>query len=353
MKFAAGVLIVVLAPWAALPPRVPAALPPSPLLPVVPVLPDLPSRDWLAEPDLPSCFRSVEPEPVELSWPEEALTLDVPPLHALAAPAWQDLGARADEPEAAESSFPKGVGAPEIEAWRREDELRQLREWASDALLGVPMLVPQLILEGLLPRGIAVGPSTFLYRKESNSLAFVVLDQILFHEAEFVAGAQGWSMNDTPYPENYLQSGQRRVLRRSLMGGFRASYAIPGLTMDLVLQTAADHGIAGYLLAPPVGGALLYFKGIDQKFRIHEQVKIRCKIGSGREWIRAVHSDGGYPVFSFEVKFCDLPLGLIASFDASTRGLIPEFIGIGTSLDAVEQLLGAEKAAYDPSYRIQ
>lgn len=359
MKCAAGVLIVVLAPWAATPPRVPPttpslAIPPSAIPETIPNVDlDASGQEWLADPVLPTCFEAPDPglDPVEVSWPDEALTQNIPPLESFAA--WQDLGTTPSNPTGPESGFPKGIGAPEVATWQAEDERRQIREFASEALLGVPMLVPQLILEALLPRGIAIGPTTFLYRTNSapSSLSLVVLDQILFHQTEFIASMQSRGMEPGGYPSSELEKAQRRVVRRSLMGGFRASYAVPGLTMDLVLQTASDHGIAGYLLAPPIGGAVLYFKGIDQKIRLHENVRLRCKVASGREWVEGVRSDDGTPVMSFELRFCDFPVGLIASFDASSQGVVPAFIGIGTSLDAVEDLLGAETAIRDPSFR--
>jgi hypothetical protein len=290
-------------------------------------------QDWLAEPRLPAYFRSSTNLQARSGRQETASDPILP--------------ASVSQPETftVEPSLPKGITALDIQAWREEDERRRDREWVGNTALGPPLLLPQLILEALLPRGLAVGPTTFFYRTSpgSSSLAFVVLDQILFHEAEFVSRAQLQAGDRPSYTDDLLR-GQRRVLRQSLMTGFRAAYAIPQVTMESVLETAADQGLAGYLLAPSVGGALLYLKGIDQRIHIDDQFNVRFKIASGRQWIRGAHSADGLPAFSFELRLCDLPVGIVASFDLSRHGMSPAFIGVGTSLDLIEDLLGSEAA---------
>lgn len=310
MKYAAGVLAFLLVPRAGFP-----------------VGPPDNGQEWLADPVLPSLFRGA-------AGSDEALPFAVP---------------RLQEPGEAESPFPRGITGLDIQRWQAEDEMRRVREWVSDGTLGLPMLVPQLLLEAILPRGLAVGPTTMLYRTSpaSASLALVVFDQVLFHEAEFLAQLQGRATDDA-LPPDALSSGQRRVFRKAFVGGLRATYAMPSLTMDLVFQTAEEQGVVGYVLAPPVAGALLYLKGIDQKVRLHDDLKIRFKVAPGRDWVRGVRADDGSPVLSFEVRFCELPFGVIGSFDLSSRGLTSEFIGLGTSLDALEELLGTEEFDRQP-----
>jgi hypothetical protein len=126
------------------------------------------------------------------------------------------------------------------------------------------------------------------------------------------------------------------------MSGFRASYAMPKLTMDLIFRTAEEQGVLGYVLAPPVVGALLYMKGLDHRVQLDRDVRVHFKLASGREWVRGAHSELGRPAFSFELRFCDFPVGILASFDLSSRGMEPAFIGLGTSLDALEDLLSRE-----------
>lgn len=290
-------------------------------------------QDWFGTPILPDVFRSDG---------------DAPP--------YEDLRPRQDgpspgpvtEPVPPESTWGKGLSALDLEAWQREDDLRVIREWAGDALLGLPLLLPQLVLEGVLPRGVQVGPTTFLYRTSpaSSSLVIVVLDQMLFHEAEFLSRVREIA-NDDRDPED-LTRGQRGLLRRSLMTGLRATYSVPGLTLAMVLQTASEQGPAGVLLIPPLGAAVLYFKGIDHKVRIEEHLQIRFKLGAGREWHHGVTSADGISVLSIDVRLFDLPVGILGSFDLFRRGMEPAFIGLGTSLDAVEELLSAERTRDDP-----
>jgi hypothetical protein len=263
--------------------------------------------------------------------------MEIPPLRVIDSLALQ-------EPDDADAAFPRGITALDLRRWQEEDERRRIREWLSEGTLGLPMLLPQIALEAFLPRGIAIGPSSFLYRTSpgSTSIALIVFDQILFHEAEALAALQARS-EDGVATAGDLAHSQKRVFRKAFMGGFRASYSMPKLTMDLVFQTAAEQGVIGYVLAPPVGGALLYMKGIDQKVELHEDLKLRFQVARVRDWIHAARSGDRDPVLSVELRFFDLPLGVIASFDLSERGLAAEFVGVGTSLDALEELLGREE----------
>ena len=346
MKFAAGVLTLVLVPSAALrPPAVPPATPAPAPLPAA-----ASSQEWLAEPVLPAVFQihatDAAPDLDGLfHYLHADLSAEMPPLSSLAT-FLQEPPARSDR-ETTDEKFPRGIDGVFIQAWRDEDDLRRIRAWVGEATLGVPLLFPQLILEEFLPRGVAVGPTTFFYRTApaSSSLAFVVFDQVLFHEAQFLAQAQAYA--EDGYYEN-LERGQRRVLRRSLMTGFRATYAMPKASLDLIVQSAEDQGVWGYVLAPPIAGALLYLKGVDQKVEIGDDIRMRFKLASGRDCLRGTRSEDGDPALSFELKFCGLPVGILASFDLSDRGVLPAFVGIGTSLDVVEEVLSREEAATKP-----
>jgi hypothetical protein len=244
-----------------------------------------------------------------------------------------------------ESSFPPLMTTLDLDSWRKQDDLRRVREWASDTTLRIPLLIPQLLLEEFLPRGVAVGPTTMLYRTSpsSSSLSLVVLDQALFHEAEFLERLQAEGADNAYYADT-LNRGQRLVLRRSLMNGFRATYSLPSMTLNMILETTAEQGALGYVLTPTATGALVYLKGLDQKFVIDGgTVKGRLVLASGRDWIRATRQEDGLPAFSLELQLFELPLSVITSCEASRHGLAPAFIGLGTSLDVVEDLLGREE----------
>src|SRR5262245_43582402 len=108
MKFAAGVLVLLIA-LRSEPARLEAAPPPDPA-----------DQDWLADPVLPACLTE------GARWPDEALTLDLPPLSAL-------VPRRPQEPSAEESTFPRAISGSEIQAWREERDLLNLRRWSSEA----------------------------------------------------------------------------------------------------------------------------------------------------------------------------------------------------------------------------
>jgi hypothetical protein len=242
-----------------------------------------------------------------------------------------------------ESPFPRVISVVDLDDWRTAEDLRSLREWAGDVFFGLPLILPQLLLEEFIPRGLAVGPTTFLYKTSSDSrtLPLIVFDQILFHEAEFLAQAQ--SLGDSGAAGDPLLRGQRHVLRGSLRSGFRATYALPTMSMDQIAQTAAEEGLWGYLLAPAAGGAILFLKGVDQKFSVDDVVKARIQLTSGRQWARSVRSPDGLPAINCELKFANFPVALIVSFEMSDHGMVPQFIGLGTSLDVVEELLSRDE----------
>jgi hypothetical protein len=328
MKWTVGMVILVL-PAAASAER--TAPVPGPMATLLAPLPARFTQDWFGAPVLPEVFQSDDPQ--ENPPPLGEIPRRQDPRKSWTAP---------PAPSSSEQSWGKGLSALDLQAWKEEDDLRIIREWAGDALLGLPLLLPQVILEEALPRGLKVGPTTYLYRTSpaSSSLVLVVLDQMLFHEAEFLSRVH--ELSEDRWGGDDLTRGQRRVMRRSLAMGLRASYAVPGVTLGTVFQTAADQGPAGLLLIPPLGAAVLFLKGIDQKLDLEDQVHVRFKIASGREWVRGAWSDSGVPTFSVELKFCDLPVGILGSFDLSRHGMVPAFIGVGTTLDVVEELLGRE-----------
>lgn len=290
-------------------------------------------QDWFGTPEIPPLFEDDDPPEQD-----EPLWLEAP-LPLLVGKRWVD---DSGVPTLEESSFPKFLSVVNLDEWRRQDELRRIREVAGDLTFGIPLLVPQLLLEEFIPHGVPVGPTTFLYRtsKDSKSLPLVVFDQALFHHEEFLAHVQAAGAGG---PRDSVASAERHVLRRALMSGFRASYALPNMSMDLIMQTAADQGVWGYLIVPAAGGALLYLKGLDQKFVVDDFLKARVIVTSGRQWIRSTRSADGLPVAACELKFFDLPVSVIFSMEMSSKGASPLFIGLGTSLDAVEDLLGREQ----------
>jgi hypothetical protein len=285
-------------------------------------------QEWLDPPVLPAIFALDDPQETG-----EAAAQDPPRLEAPPQP-----------PKISESPFPKLTSALDLDGWRDKDALTKLKEWAGDAFFGLPVLVPQIVLEEFLPRGVEVGPTTFLYRTSpaDKSLSFVVFDQAIFHEAEFIEQVQSQGA-DSPYYSDHLTRSQATVLRRSLMTGFRASYALPSMSTDMILGATADQGALAYVLAPPALGALAYLKGVDQKFTCESVLKGRIVLASGRDWLRSVRSSDGVPTISVELRVFDFPIGLVGVFEMSEQGMAPLFVGLGTSLDAVTDLIAREK----------
>jgi hypothetical protein len=313
---------------------------PGPMASLIVSLPAPRSQEWFGAPVLPSVFRGGEPpgEPPLLdgSRPQDG-RLPPPPSSPAPAPA--------REPPSEERPWGQGLTAEDLRAWRQADDLRVLHQWAGDALLGLPLLVPQLVIESFLPRGIQVGPTTYLYRTSpgSSGLAVIVLDQMMFHEAELMIRVR--EMEEDRWVPGDLTGAQPHVLRRSVMTGVRATYGMPGLSMSLALQTASDMGTAGLLLAPPAVAGLLYLKGLDQRFEIDDGLSVRVKASAPRHWADAVDSKCCLQVLSFDIRLPGLPVGLLGGLELSTRGMGASFVGLGTSLGAVEEVLGREAHA--------
>jgi hypothetical protein len=239
--------------------------------------------------------------------------------------------------------FPKLMSVLDLDRWRESEDLLLLRQRAGDAVLGVPLFVPQLLVEEFMPRGLAVGPTTFLYRdtKDSKGLSLVVFDQALFHEAEFLQQAQARG-DDTAYTDS-LSSSQTHVLRRSLMTGFKAAYSLPNMTLDAVRDTAEELGFWGYLLGPSAAGGLLVLKGLDQKISVDDVLQLRVKVSCLRQWTHGLRTPDGVPALSAEIRLWRLPLAVIFSLDTTSHGMAPQFVGLGTTLDVVEDLLVREE----------
>lgn len=286
-------------------------------------------QEWLDPPVLPAVFALDDPQETPESGAPTPPRLEPPPRL----------------PKTTESDFPKLTSALDLDGWRDKDSLTKLKEWAGDAFFGIPLLVPQIILEEFLPRGVEVGPTTFLYRTSpaQKSLSLVVFDQAIFHEAEFLQQVQSQGA-DSPYYAESLNRSQRNVLRRSLMTGFRANYALPSMSSDMILEATADQGALMYVLAPPALGALAYLKGVDQKFSYENVVKGRLVLASGRDWVRSLRTSDGVPTISVELKLFEFPIGLVGVFDMSEQGMAPLFVGVGTSLDVVTDLISREEA---------
>jgi hypothetical protein len=288
-------------------------------------------QDWFGAPRVPEIFRSDdpadEPQPPGELHPQET------PRNPARLPA---------ESSSSEREWGRGLTALDLRAWQHEDDLRVIREWAGETLFGLPLLLPQLTLEAFVPRGIRVGPTTYLYRTSpaSPSMTVVVIDQMLFHEAEFFARVQE-KFDDHWVPDD-LTRGQRNLFRRSFMRGLRASYDLPGLDLPLVVRTVSDQGAVGLLLVPSIGGALLYFKGLDQKFDVEDTLRFRVKLACAQDWVEAVDSKMRMRLLSFDIRVAGVPLGIVGTLELSRRGMEPAFIGIGTSLSAVDDVLGRE-----------
>ena len=276
-------------------------------------------QDWYGRPVLPAPFDAQDP-------PED-YRLPVP---------------RSGPPPVAESEFPKLLSVVDLDAWRRQDDVRSLRELAGDAFFGIPLLIPQILIEEFLPLGIPIGPTSFLYRdgKDSRKLPMVVFDQAVFHEEQFLAQAQ--ANGDDAYNDSLTRS-QRHVLRRALTTGFRATYALPSASTDLIVETSDELGGWAYVVAPTAVGALLFLKGLDQKVSIEDTIKVRFQVMSGRDWLRAPHDGTGTPALNCEVRIADLPVALILCVEMSDRGMQSQFVGLGTSLDVVHDLLSREE----------
>jgi hypothetical protein len=111
----------------------------------------------------------------------------------------------------------------------------------------------------------------------------------------------------------------------------------------MILEATAEQGALAYVLAPPALGALVYLKGVDQKFSCENVLKGRVVLASGRDWLRSFRASDGVPTISVELRVFEIPIGLVGVFEMSEQGMAPLFVGLGTSLDAVTDLIAREE----------
>ena len=140
------------------------------------------------------------------------------------------------------------------------------------------------------------------------------------------------------------------IVTRLCISGYRSLRDVRLELQALTVVTGANGSgkssllrLLATLLVPAAGGALLFLKGVGQQFSIDHVLRARIQLTSGRQWERAVRSPDGLPAFNCELKLANFPIALIVSFEMSDHGMIPQFIGLGTSLDVVEDLLGREE----------
>src|SRR5262249_19699072 len=106
-----------------------------------------PGQNWLGHPTLPAPFD------VEIIDEEDGADgLEWTSLRAWTPPVSSPL-----PPLGQEQSFPSLMSVLDLESWRSQNDLQRLKQVAGDAAFGLPMLLPQLLLEEFLPRGVSVG----------------------------------------------------------------------------------------------------------------------------------------------------------------------------------------------------
>jgi hypothetical protein len=73
-------------------------------------------------------------------------------------------------------------------------------------------------------------------------------------------------------------------------------------------------------------------------------LKGRLVLESGRDWQKALKASEGIRTLGVELRVFELPVALEGVFDTSKQGVVPLFVGLGSSLAAVTDLISREQA---------
>jgi hypothetical protein len=96
---------------------------------------------------------------------------------------------------------------------------------------------------------------------------------------------------------------------------------------------------ADFVVLPPLLGAYVYYRGLDKKFNIGPS-RMTVSIEPVSEWVRRSHDISA--VASMEWAMKGWPLGVIVSAGLHDGRYGLDFIGVGTSIGTVRQLLEEE-----------
>lgn len=290
----------------------------------------------------------VAPEPAPFAWPEP-----LPPLR----PTW--------EPAA---DIPRSLGLTDDLTFRAELVSEWYRRGAADPLADVGDSIlrgPELILDGIFTCASGMGsrPAVRNWDDEDRSITAQMLSversarqerlisefltQLGERERKYFANfsdsrANSFAFENGTAEADYtdLMMDQRKVFWDALRRTYLSRYKIQAeeKIKDDAWYFDRWSG-ADFVVLPPLLGAYLYYRGLDKKFSI-AGTRLTLSIEPVSEWVRRSRDVSAAASVEWSMK--EWPIGVIVSAGLHDGKYGLDFVGIGTSIGAVRQVLEEE-----------
>lgn len=140
--------------------------------------------------------------------------------------------------------------------------------------------------------------------------------------------------------QDKLMDDQRKVLWDAMKSTYFSKYKmkVDDRVRDEAFYLSDWNGI-DFVVIPPLAAAYLYYRGIEKKFEVLE-FDIRASFKPIHEWFS---DDNTVASFGLEIGPDDWPVNFILAAGMDDGDVELQFIGIGTSLNAVRRAIGLYK----------
>jgi len=301
-------------------------------------------------PPAPAVLGFMAPEPAPFVWPEPLL----PPRPALAT-SFEDI--------------PRSLGLTDELTFRSELVSEFYRRGAPDPLADAAEVLlkgPELLIDsiftctgglgtrktvrawddddgrsitaemldvGIGPRQERIGREFLVQLGTREAKYFANFEDSRANSFGFENGTQGADLQDLAYD-------QRKVFLDALRRTYLARYKVSAEEKIKDDAWYLDRWTGwDFAVLPPLLGGYVYYRGLDKKISILGS-RLTVSIEPVSEWVRRSHDVSA--AASVEWKMKDWPLGVIVSAGLHDGKYGLDFVGIGTSISTVRQVLTEE-----------
>jgi hypothetical protein len=277
------------------------------------------------------------------------------------APPWEILLGDSDTDE---------TSGPTMEPHRPEfprlsDEIEAMGGWPPDdtaerrlaGFFRVTLVIPNLLVEGaaalFLPDRIVVNDVTlFQQGAAEGDFAALFTRHFLRRESSFLSNlATSGAVVFDPHLGREDLDGERfnalqvKILADSFKRAYRDRFHVPALDADQVAAALSSGTWVDRLVIP--AGLSLYTArfGVDRKWTFGEpEVRVHVHLERATRVYRSLTRDAHHMIGSLSIYFGDFPIGVLVSTDGNAGRAEIGFLGIGTDLGTVFDVLAGREA---------
>jgi hypothetical protein len=248
---------------------------------------------------------------------------------------------------------------------RLSDEIAAIGGWPPEdtgerwlaGFFRVTLAVPNLLVEGaaalFLPDRIVLNDVTlFQQGAAEGDFAALFARHFLRRESSFLSnlGTSGAIVFDPRLgredldPERF-DAIQVKILADSFKRAYRDRFHVPALDADQVAAALSSGTWVDSLVIP--AGLSLYTArfGIDRKWTFGEQdVRVHFHLERASRIYRSLTKDAHHMIGSLSIYFGDFPIGILVAADGNAGRAEIGFLGIGTDLGTVFDVLAGREA---------